>query len=115
VQSGIRPRYLYWNRHDHISKKKKKVSYHNHDISILCYRYPQHIYVQKDSQIYSFHNHHPLLLSHFLSKFPCNLCCLMNKLDTAANTAKPNAATHTPMKLSTYASKTPSYHPSGNR
>lgn len=38
---------------------------------------------------------------HFLSKFPCKVCCLIPKLANAANPANPNAATHTPLKLST--------------
>jgi hypothetical protein len=38
---------------------------------------------------------------YFLSKFPCSVCCLMKKLDSAARAANPSAATHTPLKLST--------------
>lgn len=38
---------------------------------------------------------------YFLSKFPCSVCCLIKKLDTAAEAANPNAATQTPLKLST--------------
>jgi hypothetical protein len=38
---------------------------------------------------------------YFLSKFPCSVCCLIKKLLNAAHAANPNAATHTPLKLST--------------